>query len=142
MRAIIESSVSAAELMRRAPQFSNDALQALAFLGASLEVFPEQAVHNQLETMPTIIDAMIGLRSTFSRIVIPFYKSFWVNSLQNNRFRFRIPGMVEQELNELLRSDEWTVVPQILNLMSSSLGVEKNSRVKEWLEQKLLSQNS
>jgi hypothetical protein len=142
MRAIIESSVSAEELMRRAPQYSSDALQALTFLGASLETFPEQAVHNQLETMPTIIDATIGLRSTFSRVVIPFYKSFWVNSLRHNRFRYRVPGMVEQELNALLSSDEWTVVPQILNLMSSSLGVEKNNRVKEWLDQKLLSQNS
>jgi hypothetical protein len=69
-------SMSAEELMRRAPQYSSDARQALTILGASLKAFPEQAVLNQLKTMPTIIDAMIGLRSTFSRIVIPFYKSF------------------------------------------------------------------
>lgn len=105
----------------------------------ALDTFPEQAVHNHLETMPTIIDLFVALKSTFSQIVIRFYKSFWSKTLQNDRFRFRTPSVVEQELNHLLVSEQWTVVPDILKLMSSGLGITPNQRVQIWLEEKMQS---
>ena len=73
----IFGGVSSAELMQRAKDLadgSNEGLQALALLGASLDSFPEQAVHNHLETMPLVIDSLRGMKSTFRKVIIPFYK--------------------------------------------------------------------
>jgi hypothetical protein len=136
----IFNGVSSSELMQQAKSLSSestDGLQALAFLGASMDSFPEQAVHNHLETLPLVIDSLRGMRTTFAKVVIPFYKLFWQRALREHRFRFRTPRLAQSQFDQLVNSNHWTVIPNILNLLASSLGVTSDDRVRLWLADKV-----
>jgi len=142
MSDIFRNTLSSKELMSKAASFSHpltNGLQVLAFLGAGLESYPEQAVHNQLETMPLVINSFRSLKSFYRQILIPFYKLFWSEALRQNRFRFRTPSLVQQKHDQLLESTHWTVVPEILTLMASSLGVAPDERVRLWLKDEIQS---
>jgi hypothetical protein len=140
MSDIFRNRLSSKELMDKASFFSQpftNSLQALTFLGAALESFPEQAVHNHLETMPLVIDCFRPFKSFYERILIPFYKLFWAEAFRQNRFRFRAPSLVQQEYDQLSDSTRWTVIPEILKVMSSGLSVPVGERVKDWLQEKV-----
>jgi len=137
IQGFFSSEFSGANLMEKAKSFSNPhttSLQALSLLAAALESSSEQAVYNHLETLPFLVDFFRGLELIYEKILTPFYKAFWFRMLNEHRFRFRTPNMVEQKLEEISKSAEWVVVPKILMLMSSSLGVTPSRKVSLWLE--------
>lgn len=132
-----EGKLSESDLMEKAKAFSGPhttSLQTLALLAAALESSPEQAVYNQLETMTIIVDFFRSLGPIYERILIPFYKTFWSKTFHENRFRFRLPAMIEQSLEQISGITDWTVLPRILTLMAVSLGVAPSQRVQRWLD--------
>ena len=137
MSDIFRNRLSSTELMSKASVFSQpftNSLQALTFLGAALESFPEEAVHNQLETMPLVIDCCRPFKSFYRQILIPFYTLFWSKALRESRFRFRSPDLVQHKYDQLLQTTDWTIIPDILTTMANGLGVPVGERVNSWLK--------
>jgi hypothetical protein len=122
--------------MNRAASFSGPhitSLQTLALLAAGFDSSAEQAVYNQLETLTVIVNFFKSFNLTYERIIVPFYKAFWAKTIRENRFRFRMPNVVEQEFAQLSRSTERNALPKMLTLIASSLSVTPSERVRQWL---------
>jgi hypothetical protein len=136
LQEFFSGKLSGADLMEKAASFSGPyviSLQTLSLLAAACVSSTEQAVYNHLETMPAVLNFFRGFGLIYERIIIPFYKDFWATTFHQNRFRFRMPNMVEQDLIQLSASTERNVIPKLLMQMASGLGVVPSERVQSWL---------
>ncbi len=137
IQGFFDGRFSGHDLMKKAEVLSSPhttSLEALSLLAASIESSPEQAVYNHLETMPLLVNVFRGLDLIYEKRLVPFYKAFWSKTLAENSFRFRMPIIVKQTLDQVSGTKEWTVVPRILISMSSGLGIAPSKRVQLWLE--------
>lgn len=136
LQEFFNGKLSGEDFIEKAASFSGPhiiSLQTLSLLAAACESSTEHAVYYHLEAMPNILDFFRSLGLIYEKIIVPFYKAFWATLLHENRFRFRMPNMIEQEFTQLTESTERNVIPRILTLMASGLGVVPSERVRSWL---------
>jgi hypothetical protein len=136
LQEFFSGKLSGDDFIEKAASFSGPhiiSLQTLSLLAAACESSTEHAVYYHLEAMPNILDFFRSLGLIYEKIIVPFYKAFWATLLHENRFRFRMPNMIEQEFTQLSESTERNVIPRILTLMASGLGVAPSERVRAWL---------
>lgn len=132
----ISDKLSGTEFMDKAASFSGPnatSLQTLALLAAAFESSAEQAIYNHLETLTVIVDFFRSFNLIYERIIVQFYKAFWARTIRENRFRFRMPNVVEQEFAQLSNSTEGNALPRMLTLIAYGLGVNPSERVRQWL---------
>ncbi|WJN47595.1 hypothetical protein QUH71_26895 (plasmid) [Priestia aryabhattai] len=106
----------------------------LYYVGASIiNTSKKEALEIHLKIVSYLYKSYNNERFTFSSIVVPFFKSYWMHSYITNRFDFKNVESIDKELEGILKESDINSLKLLLKLMNSGLCVEVPSDILEFL---------
>jgi hypothetical protein len=73
--------------------------------------------------VPNIDKYYKNFQYLYRKIFIPFFKIYWEKKFKENIFRFRTPGLVEENMNKAFASKSTEVIKNIIRVVADGLGV-------------------
>jgi len=89
-----------------------------AYIGASLHGRPDEAFTAQLVDMQWLFSVCPPKSLMYRRVLLPFIECFWTYMIQQCRFRFSNPSLVEEAMTQALRTSAEHRVKAILRAVS------------------------
>lgn len=133
-RAFIDPPCSR-DLISLGNEYDDWLLRALCHLGATLDrdVSLEYALQGHLAVLAHA-DGVLGcVTGVARRIVLPFIETYWLEAFAAQRFRFRRPSVIADQLEFGLPEEPENRTRYILRTMASGLGVAIPAWAKDWL---------
>lgn len=117
------------ELHERASSFSLDEqemLHLLGELGATVQggVPLKEAWLAHKSILDRLgYDRSALLSGSYRQIILPFLTLYWMNAFEQQKFRFSVPRLIEQELQELQSAPQRNRAQMLLSVVARGLGI-------------------
>ena len=129
------------ELIKEGNAISNEqhiAIKAIFYMTATIQddSIPENAILVHLSLIGYLLPMFKKHKSTYHRIILPFFSEFWQNAFEQSRFRFKSPKEFEFKLSEHKKLPIDQQLPAIIHAAADGLGVTLNTAQKTLLSTK------
>lgn len=134
---IYKQDISVKELIDRSNLFAKeyDMLWAIGYLISSVlkTTTLENALKAQLLVTHSLYQGKFKPNSTtYRRLILPFLQTYWTTTFNKMRFRFRTPGLIEEQLTEIANIPEAQRAQSIFRIISYGLNVNLSNELKQW----------
>ncbi len=112
-------------------------LQLISYLCATWQpdALLEQAAAVHLHLLPMLATKGILPQLTYRRVVLPYILRYWSAAIRRERFRFRGPRLVEEDLRAYARLPPPLQAQAILRTVANSLGIPVPSDAHRWFHE-------
>jgi hypothetical protein len=116
--------------------YVSDTQKMIAMLLLSIQpgVTAEEALKLHLSIMPALEQYLDRPFSSYRRILVPFFTSYWTAMFRRMRFRFRFPDLVEEALTEAAASSTDQRIGAVTRAVLIGIPVRMPPETREWLE--------
>lgn len=115
-------------------EFDN-VLQTIGYLGAlwQPEATLEGALAIHLNVVPLVYRLFTPPSAMYRQIILPYLTQYWLRAIEQERFRFRTPVIVERDLQRYRDLPERERAQAILRTVVYGLGMVVSPDVQQWL---------
>jgi hypothetical protein len=112
-------------------------LQLISYLCATWQsdALLEQAAAVHLHLLPMLASKGILPQITYRRVVLPYILRYWSTAIRRERFRFRGPRLVEEDLQAYAQLPPPRQAQAILRTVANSLGITVPPDADRWFRE-------
>jgi hypothetical protein len=138
IKGIFNENYSFQQLIEMGDQFSrenNHALKHICLLGGTLQkdVIPENAIYTHIIIFQEIVRSFMAFPFMYRQIAVAFFKNYWNHKFNNNRFRFKNPVQVQEQLNSAFNLPPEKSIQNILYTVITNLNIPYDQEYIEGL---------